>query len=158
MKREICPLIYEHHQPIWCKVSSHWITFWSKGPWLVSSLSISEQEAFILDWFVPLPSSLPVSAEGPLSWFVSNITNGSWMGWPSSVIIGAVINLPLPTTGNIWRHSSFHLIYCILKVQHKNNFYMSSKVGIRHHQTSKVYAQKVRVITVLNSKLIYLHF
>jgi hypothetical protein len=27
-----------------------------------------------------------------------------------------VINLPLPTRGNNWRHSSFHSAYCALKI------------------------------------------
>ena len=55
----------------------------------------------------------------PLARLVSFKTNGSWIGWPSSVIAGALTNLPLPTRGNNWRHSSFHVAYCILMGEKK---------------------------------------
>lgn len=44
----------------------------------------------------------------------SSNTKGSLTGKPSSVIIGAVMILPLPTWESISLHSSFHLAYCIL--------------------------------------------
>lgn len=87
--------------PIWCNVSFQ------------SMICLSNTRFMELSTSIPL---LPVAVmEVPcVSEVASSNTNGSLIGNPSSVIIGAVIILQLPTWESISLHSSFHLKYCIL--------------------------------------------
>lgn len=73
--------------PIWCRVSFHWITSLGSGAPLVCCSDPTEEGL------------------APLSEL------GSSIGWPSSVITGIVITLPLPTVVSISRHFVFSFSY-----------------------------------------------
>lgn len=67
------------------------------------------------DKFPLLSKSIPSSNfRKPAAVGSSLVAEGSWMGWPSLLMMGTVIILPLPMVGTIFWHIAFKMPYCSL--------------------------------------------